>query len=328
MKLIVCLMALLLTAVGASPQNRTMKPLNEQERRVILGKGTEAPFSGRFYDHKEDGTYICRQCGAPLYRSADKFDSGCGWPSFDDEIPGAVKRSPDPDGRRTEITCARCGGHLGHVFVGERLTPRNLRHCVNSLSLDFVPAAAEAAGNGPGTSVAAAEVSSENQAGTSLGSETAIFAGGCFWGVEYMLGKMPGVRKVESGYTGGWAENPTYEEVCSHRTGHAEAVRVTFDPREVSYEELARLFFEIHDPTQIGRQGPDVGDQYRSEIFYTSPAQRRTAERLIAELRAKGYDVATQVTPASTFWPAEAYHQRYYERKGTRPYCHVYTKRF
>ena len=143
-----------------------------------------------------------------------------------------------------------------------------------------------------------------------------------------MLSKLPGVRSVESGYTGGTTRNPTYEQVCSHRTGHAEAVRVVFDPRQLTYEELARQFFEIHDPTQLNRQGPDVGDQYRSEIFYTSPEQRRIAEELIAELRGKGYAVVTRVTPASTFWPAEEYHQRYYERKGTQPYCHIYTKRF
>lgn len=133
---------------------------------------------------------------------------------------------------------------------------------------------------------------------------------------------------AEAGYTGGRTEHPTYEEVCGHRTGHAEAVRVTFDPAQVSYEELARLFFEIHDPTQAGRQGPDVGPQYRSEIFYTSPEQRKTAVRLIAELRARGYRVVTRVTPAGSFWPAEAYHQDYYERRGMQPYCHVYTKRF
>lgn len=301
---------------AATPQNRTMKPLNAEEKRVILDKGTEAPFSGRFYNHKASGTYVCRQCGAPLYRSTDKFDSGCGWPSFDDEIPGAVKRLPDPDGRRTEITCARCGGHLGHVFLGERFTPKNTRHCVNSLSLEFIPADSSHDGENGARDVLPIE------------TDTALFAGGCFWGVEYMLSKLPGVRSVESGYTGGTTRNPTYEQVCSHRTGHAEAVRVVFDPRQLTYEELARQFFEIHDPTQLNRQGPDVGDQYRSEIFYTSPEQRRIAEELIAELRGKGYAVVTRVTPASTFWPAEEYHQRYYERKGTQPYCHVYTKRF
>ena len=296
--LIICL------AVCGAVNAQNMKPLTPEEKRVIVDKGTEVPFTGRYYNHKEPGTYVCRRCGAPLYRSADKFDAGCGWPSFDDEIPGAVKRTLDADGRRTEITCAKCGGHLGHVFTGEGFTPRNTRHCVNSLSLEFVPAAKKER------------------------TETAIFAGGCFWGVEHFLSKESGVLDVESGYIGGHTENPTYEEVCSHRTGHAEAVRVTFDPSKVSYEKLARLFFEIHDPTQVGRQGPDIGDQYRSEVFYTTPAQRETAEKLIAELRAKGYDVVTEVTQATTFWPAEGYHQDYYDRKGTQPYCHGYTKRF
>lgn len=290
--------------LGMAANAQDMKPLTPEEKRVIVDKGTEAPFTGRYYKHSEEGTYRCRQCGAPLYRSADKFDAGCGWPSFDDEIPGAVRRSTDADGRRTEITCARCGGHLGHVFTGEGFTPKNTRHSVNSVSLDFLPA------------------------DKTEKTDTAIFAGGCFWGVEHLLSQVPGVLDVESGYTGGRTENPTYEEVCSHRTGHAEAVRVVFDPAKVSYERLARLFFEIHDPTQADGQGPDLGDQYRSEVFYDSPEQQAVAEKLIAELRAKGYDVVTRVTPATTFWPAEGYHQDYYERKGTQPYCHRYTKRF
>ena len=284
-----------------------MKPLTPEERRVIVEKGTEAPFSGAYYDNKQAGTYRCRQCGEPLYHSDDKFDSGCGWPSFDDEIPGAVRRLPDADGRRTEIVCARCGGHLGHVFTGEGFTPKQTRHCVNSVSLSFEKQGA-----------------AEGAAST----ETAYFAGGCFWGVEYMLEKQPGVIDVESGYMGGRTEHPTYEEVCRRDTGHAETVRVTFDPSKISYERLARLFFEIHDPTQEGRQGPDVGDQYRSEIFYVGPAQKAAAEKLIAQLRLKGYKVVTKLTPAGTFWPAETYHQDYYQRKGTLPYCHSYTPRF
>jgi len=115
-------------------------PLNDEEKRIILAKGTEAPFSGKYWDHHADGTYLCRQCHAPLFASDTKFDSGTGWPSFDDALPGAVREVPDPDGRRTEIVCAQCGGHLGHVFKGEGFTEKQTRHCVNSVALDFVPA--------------------------------------------------------------------------------------------------------------------------------------------------------------------------------------------
>lgn len=283
------------------------KELTEEEKRVILRKGTERPFSGKYYNFKEKGTYVCRQCGAPLYRSEDKFDSGCGWPSFDDEIPGAVKRVPDADGRRTEIVCANCGGHLGHVFLGEGFTSKNTRHCVNSISMDFIPAGQEA---------------------KKEKTETAIFAGGCFWGVEHLMRSQPGVISIEVGYIGGHTQNPTYKEVCSDTTGHAEAVKIIFDPTKISYEKLARLFFEIHDPTQVDRQGPDIGDQYRSEVFYTTPQQKLITEKLIGELKAKGYRIVTKVTPATTFWKAEDYHQDYYGKTGKTPYCHRYVKRF
>lgn len=286
------------------------KGLTDFEKHVIIDKGTEAPFTGEYCDLKGSGTYLCKQCETPLYRSADKFSSGCGWPSFDDEIEGAVMRTPDPDGRRTEITCAKCGGHLGHVFTGEGFTPKDTRHCVNSISLTFVPD------------------SGDDKAAPKPATETAYFAGGCFWGVEHLMQQQDGVISVESGYMGGKTDNPTYEQVCSHRTGHAEVVKVVFDPSKISYLDVAKLFFEIHDPTQEGGQGPDIGNQYRSEIFYTSLQQKATAERLIKMLRQKGYDVVTDVTPAATFWEAEKYHQDYYERKGTQPYCHKYTKRF
>lgn len=282
--------------------------LTPLERHVIEEKGTEAPFTGEYTDFFGQGTYVCKKCGAALYRSQDKFHSGCGWPSFDDQIAGAVKRTLDADGRRTEITCAKCGAHLGHLFEGEGFTEKNTRHCVNSVSMKFVP--------------------DQEKAQKSERYETAIFAGGCFWGVEHLMQQQKGVVSVESGYIGGHMDNPTYEQVCSHTTGHAEAVRVSFDPSKVSYEELAKLFFEIHDPTQVDRQGPDVGDQYRSEVFYTTPGQKEVAARLIGLLKDKGYDVVTKVTPATTFWPAESYHQDYYERRGTQPYCHSHAKRF
>lgn len=292
------LICLLFLSCGHT-QSIKMKPLTEAERRVIVEKGTEAPFTGKYTDTFDPGTYHCKQCGAPLYRSTDKFESSCGWASFDDEIEGAIKRIPDPDGRRTEIVCAKCGGHLGHVFNGENYTLKNIRHCVNSLSLDFEPVA-----------------------------DTAIFAGGCFWGVEHLLQQQPGVLSVESGYIGGMVKNPTYEQVCSKTTGHAEAVRVVFDPSKVNYRTLAKLFFEIHDPTQADGQGPDLGPQYRSGVFFRSEEQKRVTEELIGELKAKGYKVVTQVTPATEFYPAETYHQDYYERKGTEPYCHTRVRRF
>lgn len=280
------------------------KELTNEEKRVILNKGTELPFSGKYYNFHERGTYVCKQCGAPLYFSEAKFDSGCGWPSFDEEISGAVRRLPDVDGRRTEIVCAKCGGHLGHVFTGEGFTPKDTRHCVNSVSMDFVP--------------------EDKQEET----EVAIFAGGCFWGVEHLMQQQPGILSIEVGYIGGSTENPTYREVCSHTTGHAEAVRIVFNPKKVSYTTLAKLFFEIHDPTQSDGQGPDLGDQYRSEIFYTTSRQKEIAEELIGQLQGKGFQVVTRVTPATVFWKAEEYHQNYYNKTGKAPYCHRYTPRF
>ena len=305
MKLVTLLIGIALLSctnkVTVQQKEKNMKQLTPQEKHVILDKGTEMPFTGEYDKFYENGVYVCKQCGAPLYLSKDKFDAGCGWPAFDDEITGAVKRYRDADGQRVEIVCASCDGHLGHVFEGEGLTAKNTRHCVNSISMEFIPA-------------------------DSL--KTAIFAGGCFWGVEHLMQQQKGVISVESGYIGGTKENPTYQEVCSHSTGHAEAVRILYNPKEVEYETLARLFFEIHDPTQEDGQGPDIGNQYRSEVFYNTEEEKQTILKLIDELRYKGYDVVTGVTKATTFYPAEEYHQDYYEHKGTEPYCHARVKRF
>ncbi|HEY4787564.1 MAG TPA: methionine-R-sulfoxide reductase, partial [Bacteroidales bacterium] len=186
-----------------NPDSSGFRKLTPEEEQVIVYKGTEAPFSGKYNNFFGKGTYVCKRCGAPLYRSEDKFKSECGWPSFDDEIKGAIKRTPDPDGIRTEISCARCGAHLGHVFTGEELTPKNTRYCVNSISMNFIPDKTD-----------------------KPASDTAIFAGGCFWGVEYYMQKAPGVISAEVGYIGGKGDHPTYEEVCSHTTGYAEAVRI------------------------------------------------------------------------------------------------------
>jgi len=279
--------------------------LTPDEERVILHKGTEMPGTGTYYLNKADGLYLCRQCDAPLFSSSDKFDSGSGWPSFDDAITGAVKQIPDADGRRTEIACTKCGAHLGHVFFREGLTEKNVRHCVNSLSLSFLP-----------------------QQKSLVVTQKAIFAGGCFWGVEYHFSKLKGVLSAKSGYIGGLVDHPVYKQVCSGKTGHAEAVEIEFDASLVSYETLAKLFFEIHDPTQVNRQGPDIGTQYRSAIFYTDEEQKMVAEKLIGELRSKGYHVVTTIEKAGTFWAAEEYHQEYYAKTGHQPYCHIYKKRF
>lgn len=286
----------------AGDPTMTKRKLTPEEERVILHKGTERPFTGKYWDHKEKGAYRCRNCGAALFASGSKFDSGCGWPSFDEALPGAVKEVPDADGQRTEIVCAACGGHLGHVFRGEKFTAKDTRHCVNSVSLEFEAPPPP--------------------------HEIAYFAGGCFWGVEYHFERTPGVLSADSGYMGGDVEDPSYKQVCGGGTGHKEVVRVTFDPTKVSYESLAKVFFEIHDPTQTDGQGPDIGEQYLSVVYYVTPEQKETASRLIGLLRGKGLKVATQLELAGPFWPAEDYHQDYYTRTGKAPYCHTRVKRF
>ncbi len=304
-EIIITFLVLIMSTQSFSQEKLPYNSLSRQESFVIDNKGTEAPFTGKYTDYSGKGTYVCKKCGSALYYSSSKFKSDCGWPSFDDEIKGAVNRFPDPDGMRTEIECANCGAHLGHVFTGERLTAKNVRHCVNSVSLDFVPSQIDPGRYG-----------------------TAIFAGGCFWGVEYFLQKNPGVISVTSGFIGGHVKNPSYKEVCTGRTGHAEAVKIIYDPDRTSYDKLLRLFLEIHDPTQIGGQGPDLGDQYRSEIFYMNEEQKKIADTNIGILKGKGMRVATVVTKASEFYEAEDYHQDYYFRNGKIPYCHAYTKRF
>jgi peptide methionine sulfoxide reductase msrA/msrB len=274
--------------------------LSNDAARVVEHGGTERAFSGRFLRHKQKGTYTCARCDAPLFASTTKFTSGTGWPSFDQAIAGAVKEVPDADGQRVEIRCNRCDGHLGHVFRGEGFTKKGTRHCVNSAALGFAQTP----------------------------RQEAFFAGGCFWGVEHLLEKIPGVDKVESGYMGGSLKAPSYKQVITGRSGHAETVRVTFDPSRVSYEVLAKAFFEIHDPTQLNRQGPDRGHQYRSAVFVTDSKQEQVIAQLIQILRKKGLSVVTAVEPAGVFWPAEAYHQDYYVRTGKAPYCHQHTKRF
>jgi peptide methionine sulfoxide reductase msrA/msrB len=275
-----------------------IRQLTQEEADIIHHKGTETPFSGKFLNHKDTGIYVCKQCGAALYRSFDKFDSGCGWPAFDDEIQGAVRRIPDADGIRTEIVCNVCNAHLGHVFAGENLTDKNIRHCVNSLSLDFIPA------------------------------KTGYVASGCFWGTEYFFRQAKGVLDTTVGFMGGEGSNPSYRDVVTGKTKFVETVRVMYDPDVTSYENLTRLFFETHDFTQRNGQGPDIGYQYRSVIFYVDQEQKEVALKYRNELKEMGFRVATSIEAASSFWPAEKYHQKYYEKRNGTPYCHFYRKIF
>lgn len=310
MKIIIISLSLLFVTFGFSaelkPWSTKLKNLTPFEKHVIVDKGTERAFSGKYVNTKEKGVYTCKVCDRPLYRSDDKFDSHCGWPSFDDTIPGAIKHQTDADGRRTEILCANCGAHLGHVFKGEGLTDKNVRHCVNSISLNF----------------------DKSKAAKQSKLSRAYFAGGCFWGVEYYLEKLEGVKEVTSGFMGGMVKDPSYYQVVRTKTGHLETVEVLYNPSKVSYEKLAKTFFEIHDPTQADGQGPDIGSQYLSAIFVNTQEERKIVLKLIGLLEKKGLKIATKVLEKAPFYKAEEYHQDYYERKGLTPYCHGYVKRF
>lgn len=283
--------------------------LDEEAYRITQKAGTEAPFCGTLLDNKKEGVYCCVVCGLPLFSSGHKFTSGTGWPSFYREFdPQHVSRRVDrAHGMvRTEINCARCDAHLGHVF-DDGPKPTGERHCLNSASLVFHEKGKE--------------LPAESQP---IKTETAYFAGGCFWGIEHYFQKGPGVINAVSGYMQGDTEKPTYKDVCNKDTGHAETVKVVFDPTQISYKRLLEAFFVMHDPTQLNRQGPDVGSQYRSGIWFTSEEQRRAAEEYIGELGRSGKvkgRIVTQVEGAQTFWEAEEYHQDYIANTGRA--CHV-----
>lgn len=281
----------------------SQKHLTDFENFVIEKKGTEPPFTGLYNLSISPGVYLCKRCGHALYRSDDKFISHCGWPSFDAEIPGSVHKIPDPDGVRVEIVCSKCQAHLGHVFTGENLTPKNTRHCVNSVSLSFAP-----------------KVMPHHQ--------SVILASGCFWGTQHYLSRIDGVVQTKVGYCGGHIENPTYKQVCTGTTGHVEAVEVEYDPNLVSLDEILKIYFETHNFSQFDGQGPDIGPQYKSVMFYQNNVEKDLMEQLIRELKNMGFPVATTLKERAPFWHAEPYHQNYYESKGEVPYCHFYKQIF
>jgi peptide methionine sulfoxide reductase msrA/msrB len=280
--------------------------LSPEQYEVMRKCGTERPFTGEYNDFWEKGVYVCAACGTPLFLSDTKYEHGTGWPSFTTPVEEKSLEYRDDYtllAKRIEVRCATCGAHLGHVF-DDGPAPTFLHYCINSAALKFVP---EEAARGAAPETAATK------------TETATFAAGCFWGVEHKLGQVPGVVGTVVGYTGGKTVNPTYEEVCTDKTGHAEAVQVTFDPKRVSYADLVRRFFEMHDPTQVNRQGPDRGTQYRSAIFYHGQAQREAARQVMDEVERSGKfkkRLATELVPATAFYKAEEYHQKYYEKHG------------
>lgn len=292
------------------------KKLPADVYKITQKAGTEAAFCGNLLDNKKDGMYVCVVCGLPLFSSEHKFNSGTGWPSFFKEFdPEHVTRKADNAHgmQRTEINCARCTAHLGHVFP-DGPKPTNERHCLNSASLTFYEKGKDVP----------AESKPAKKEGKDDGKKVAYFAAGCFWGVEHYFQKGPGVSDAVSGYMQGTKENPTYKEVCGGKTGHAESVKVVYDPEKITYHRLLEAFFVMHDPTQLNMQGPDHGSQYRSGIWYVDDDQKKEAEDYIKELTEKKKfknKIVTQVEKAKTFYPAEDYHQDYIVKN--KASCHV-----
>jgi peptide methionine sulfoxide reductase msrA/msrB len=306
--------------------------LTPEQYAVTQQCGTEPPFRNAFWDNHEPGLYVDVVSGEPLFSSTDKFDSGSGWPSFTRPVEPNVmeKRDASRGMIRTEVRSRQGDSHLGHVFEDGPSDRGGLRYCINSASLRFIPASRlQAEGYGAYARLfarAGAEGSEGPAVAPAEDREVAILAGGCFWGMEDILRKIPGVLETEAGYTGGWLPNPRYEDTHGSKSGHAESVRIVFDPRKLGYEELLeKWFFRMHDPTTPNRQGNDVGTQYRSAIFYLDDGQKAAAEAVKKRVQASGRwkgTIVTEIAKASTWYPAEDYHQDYLVKHPGGYTCH------
>ena len=313
------------------------KTLTPEQFAVTQQCGTEPAFRNEFWDHHEPGLYVDVVSGEPLFASVDKFDSGSGWPSFTRPVaPNVAEVTDSTHGmRRVEVRSRQGDSHLGHVFPDGPRDAGGMRYCINSASLRFVPAAElEQAGYTDFLPMFGMSAFSENTdtapvsapVSAPAATDVAVLAGGCFWGVEEILRAVPGVIGTEVGYTGGWLEKPTYHDTHDSKSGHAEAVRITFNPSVLSFETLLEdWFFKLHDPTTLNRQGNDIGTQYRSTIFYNSPAQKETAERVKARVDASGMwkkPITTSIEAESTWWRGEEYHQDYLQKNPDGYSCH------
>ncbi len=291
--------------------------LDDMQYRVTQERGTEPAFRNTYWDHHEEGIYVDVVSGEPLFSSRDKYDSGCGWPSFTRPLVANQIREEEDRSlgmTRTEVRSRVADSHLGHVFP-DGPGPSGLRYCINSAALRFIPVDQMQA-EGYGDLVHLFD---------SPRAEVATLAGGCFWGMEDIIRDIAGVIDTEVGYTGGHVENASYDDVRGGGSGHAEAIRIVFDSKKISFEDILGYFFRMHDPTTLNRQGNDVGTQYRSAIFYHDDAQRQTAERVKAEVERAGHwgaRLVTQIVPAGEFYPAEGYHQDYLEKHPGGYTCH------